>query len=211
MNLAEKSTKKIIPWLHYHVKNFFEDNDLSYLNKNITQLTYGTSCDNDRGEYRITPSHQLLSLLIKKLTTRSNLEFLSKIDPRIKNRNTLLRASIWKDEKQFYLPLHTDSAYKLFTMQIYLPQTEETGLGTSFFNEEEQFVYTLEYALNCGYFFFPNINGIKTWHSFQSPIKTQRYSFIVNIFDKDMLEKKYKTKQAFNQELKYYYELSHCW
>jgi hypothetical protein len=190
--LQYKSTRCSNPWPHYEVKNLLNQNDLQYIYDNISSLEFIDSLDNHRLEHVVCPGESFLANIVNSIFNEATIQFLSYIDARIKYKDKLLRVSLWKDYEGFNLPIHTDSSHKLFTMQIYLPQTEESNLGTSFFDEHQQLVKTTKYDKNCGYYFFPNIHGIKTWHTFNLPIQTERCSLIFNIFDKELyIKKKY--------------------
>ena len=77
-------------------------------------------------------------------------------------------------------------------MQVYLPRNNETNYGTTIYDQNGKLIKKTDYKLNNGYFFFPNINNIKTNHSFVEDIKTERCSIIFNIFDKEYYIKKNK-------------------
>lgn len=195
MNLLQKcSTKNYYPWLHFIIKNYFDQDTLKKLIKEIDNLSFTKSNDDFREEFNLhyNLNNSLFSSILDNFIQKDNINFLSSIDNRIKNSNKLLRVSIWKDYNKFYLPIHTDTHYKLFTMQIYLPRNDEKGYGTTIYDENEKFIKTTNYELNNGYFFFPNINNIKTNHSFEKDIKSERCSIIFNILDK---EKILKTKK----------------
>lgn len=180
------------PWLHYTVNNYFTVDDLNELINHIPNLIFLKSQDNFRDEYYIN-SGIIFDKIINNFLNKQNLDYLYNQDKRIKDRKKYLRVSIWKDYNGFTLPIHTDSLHKLFTMQIYLPLDNKGDYGTSFYDENGNYVYTTEYIKNCGYYFFPNIHGIKTNHTFNKHIKTERCSIVFNIFDKDLYNKKYNT------------------
>lgn len=188
MNLLSNcSQKHAYPWLYYTVKNYFDSNTLDQLLEKITHLQFNKSMDRFREEYSFDSktNDSLLSSIIETFLCKENIDFLSNIDNRIKNNARLLRASIWKDYPGFNLPIHTDSYFKLFTMQIYLPRNEEKDYGTTIYDQSGTFVTKTDYTMNNGYFFFPNINKVKTNHSFVENIKTERCSLIFNVFDKE--------------------------
>ena len=184
--LKDCSTAHFYPWIHYTIQDYFDDFTLNYLLENINQFSFNKSEDSFREECRLSHNNDIISNIIDNFIKKDNINFLSSIDNRLNNHNKLLRISIWKDYKNFHLPIHTDIHYKLFTMQIYLPRNNELGYGTTFYDQNEKFVKKTEYTLNGGYFFFPNINKIKTNHSFVENIKTERCSLVFNVFNKDV-------------------------
>jgi hypothetical protein len=195
MNLLSNcSEKKIYPWLHYIIYNYFELNLLEQLVEKINYLDFIKSNDDFRDEYTLNPNlnDKLFNSIIDSFLHEDNIKFISDIDNRIKNNSKLLRVSIWKDYKGFNLPIHTDSHFKLFTMQVYLPRNNETNYGTTIYDQNGTIIKKTDYKLNNGYFFFPNINNIKTNHSFIEDIKTERCSIIFNVFDKEYYSKKNK-------------------
>lgn len=184
--LKQCSEQKVFPWLHYTVSDYFDLSLLASLMKEIDTLNFNPSKDNFREEFNLnyTIANPIVSSVLDNFLQKDNVDFLSSIDERIAlSKRRLLRVSIWKDYNKLNLPMHTDSPYKLFTMQIYLPRNNETGYGTTFYDEEGNFFNKTNYTLNHGYFFFPNINKIKTNHSFVEDIKTERCSIIFNILD----------------------------
>lgn len=188
MNLIQNCSKKnLYPWLHYIIDNYFDNLTLKNLIKEIDNFSFQESKDNFRDEFNLdyNLSNPTVSLILDNFLKKDNIDFLSTIDNRIKHSNKLLRVSVWKDYKNFNLPIHTDSHFKIFTMQIYLPRNDELGYGTTIYDQDGKFIKKTDYKLNNGYFFFPNINKIKTNHSFVEDIKTERCSIIFNIFDKE--------------------------
>lgn len=184
--LKSCSTLHDKPWFHYTVKNYFEENLLNSLLKQIDTFPFNPSRDDFRDEFNLNyqSNNQTISSILDTFLQKDNINFLSSIDNRFNKCTKMLRVSIWKDFTGLCLPVHTDSIYKLFTMQIYLPRNAEMDYGTTFYDEEENFVKKTDYTLNDGYFFFPNINKIKTNHSFVEDIKRERCSIIFNIIDK---------------------------
>lgn len=196
MKLLENcSQRKLIPWLHYIVNDYFDMTLLNSLLNEINSFNFSKSQDDFRDEYNLNYiiGNPTVSKILDNFLQKENIDFLSSIDYRIKNNKKLLRVSIWKDYKGFRLPIHTDSHYKFFTMQIYLPRNNELDYGTTYYDQNGKFIKKTDYKLNNGYFFFPNINKIKTNHSFEEDIKTERCSIIFNIFDKEYYTKKNKS------------------
>jgi len=185
-------SKKIYPWVHYTVHNFFNESQLNLLLDQISLLPFKQSKDEHRDEYNVKYNASTLDVVLDRFLQKDNIEFITNLDNRLKNTNKLLRVSIWKDYNGFNLPMHTDSHFKLFTMQIYLPRNNEQGYGTSFYDQNGVFIKKTNYKLNDGYFFFPNYQQIKTNHSFIENITTERCSIIYNIFDRDYYTKKSK-------------------
>ena len=210
-NLIKNCSKEhLYPWMHYEVDNYFDYSLLENLYNLIPTLKFEKCADINRLEFNINDKN-LNNIILNKVAdnflNKDNLKFLSNLDDRIKSSQLLLRASIWKDYPGFNLPIHTDSAYKLFTMQIYLPPTEGLGFGTSIFDKEQKLYKVINYKKNCGYFFFPNINNIKTWHSFEQDITSERCSVIFNIMDRKKLVMKNLSKGILT-DISNYIELS---
>ena len=190
--LKHCSELHINPWTHYTVKNYFEKTVLSSLLSQINTFDFKPSTDVFRNEFnfKYELNNQIISSILDSFLRKENINFLSSIDQRFALAKKMLRISIWKDFNGLHLPMHTDSDYKLFTMQIYLPRNTETEYGTTFYDQEGNFFKKTNYTLNDGYFFFPNINKIKTNHSFVEDIKTERCSIIFNIIDKQLYMKR---------------------
>jgi hypothetical protein len=53
---------------------------------------------------------------------------LHKNDSRFGSREKLAKITVWKDLPGFSTPVHTDTPYKLMTMQIYLPTNNEKNM-----------------------------------------------------------------------------------
>ena len=190
--LNECSSLITVPWNHYNINNSFKEDTLNELLMLIKTVKFNPAGDTFRDEYFLHKSHKIdiVDRVIDQFLHKDNLDFLSKKDSRFVSSKKILRVSIWKDYPGFALPIHTDSKHKLMTMQIYLPTNNETGYGTNFYDEDQNFVYRSQYELNNGYLFFPNYNETQTWHSYDTPIKTQRTSIIFNIMDYDSYIKK---------------------
>jgi len=195
MNLLQDCSKqKLLPWLHYIVNDYFNQTLLNDLLNEINHFDFKKAKDDFRDEFNLNynTNNSTVKLILDNFLQKDNIDFISSIDDRIKNNTKLLRASIWKDYKGFHLPMHTDCHFKLFTMQIYLPRNDELDYGTTYYDQNGKLIKKTDYKLNNGYFFFPNINKIKTNHSFVEDIKTERCSIVFNIFDKEYYTKKNK-------------------
>ena len=192
--LQDCSKQKLLPWLHYIVHDYFDQTLLNDLLNEINHFAFKKAKDDFRDEFNLNynTNNSTVKLILDNFLQKDNINFISSIDDRIKNNTKLLRASIWKDYKGFNLPMHTDCHFKLFTMQIYLPRNDELEYGTTYYDQNGKLIKKTDYKLNHGYFFFPNINKIKTNHSFVEDIKTERCSIVFNIFDKEYYTKKNK-------------------
>lgn len=192
--LKSCSNKHIYPWLHYTVANYFNESAVNELFQLFSELSFIDSQDSFRKECNLHYglNNYNVDYILNNFLQKENIDFLSSIDKRIKNNKCLLRTSLWKDYNGFHLPIHTDLRFKLFTMQIYFAKNKEEGYGTTIYDQKGNFVKKINYQLNSGYFFFPNIDDTKTNHSFVDNITTERCSLIFNIFDKNLFLEKSK-------------------
>lgn len=186
--LKDCSTKHVYPWLHYTVTDYFNEFVVNNSFQLFEELFFHPSDDPFRKECDLHHNtNDVIDTILNTFLQKENIDFLSSIDSRIKNKKCLLRTALWKDYEGFHLPIHTDRRFKLFTMQIYFPKNKEEGYGTTIYDQKGNFVKKISYQLNNGYFFFPNINNTKTYHSFVDEITTERYSLVFNIVDKEMM------------------------
>jgi hypothetical protein len=180
------------PWNHYNIDNIFNENTLDSLMRLIGELKFKSTTNKFRNQYCFHKKNNisLVNYIIDSFLCKDNLSFLCKNDSRFDSREKLAKITVWKDLPGFSTPVHTDTPYKLMTMQIYLPTNNEKKYGTSFFDKDKNLSYTTDYNMNNGYMFFPNHNGIETWHSYNNaPIISERTSIVFHIVDKELFMK----------------------
>ena len=93
--------------------------------------------------------------------------------------NAFVRVEICCDRKGFWLKPHCDIKEKLMSSMLFVNRNNESEeLGTDFYNEKMEKVYTVPYKDNYGYMFTTDENS---WHGLEKKeIKDERRCLQVN-------------------------------
>ena len=96
-----------------------------------------------------------------------------------KIRGNYLRVEFIEDKEKSWLEPHVDISEKLMSFLVYLNNTnEDESIGTALYNEDKEFIKTVPYIDNTGFYFYP---GNNTWHGLESvDIKERRRAVMVN-------------------------------
>jgi len=143
--------------------------------------------------------YEIVSKLVDQFRSSSNKDDLYKLCNRSFTHNALLRVSLWLDLPTYTLPIHPDKGYKIFTLQIYIPHSDE-NLGTDIYDQDKQFHSRIKFEKNNGYCFMPSRVDPISWHAYTQPIKAMRQTVVVNLFDKEQYirEKKGRDEDWFS-------------
>jgi hypothetical protein len=119
-----------------------------------------------------------IAKLVKELQKKETQEYISKLIGKDLS-NSFVRVEVCCDRKGFWLKPHCDIKEKLLSCMLFVNRNGESEeLGTDFYNEKLEKVYTVPYKNNYGYFFS---SDDKSWHGLESKkIKKDRRCIQVN-------------------------------
>ena len=94
-------------------------------------------------------------------------------------RGNYLRVEFIEDKKRSWLEPHGGINEKIMSLLVYLNNTGESkNIGTALYDKNKEYVKTVPYINNTGFYFYP---GKNTWHGLESvEIKERRRAVMVN-------------------------------
>ena len=116
--------------------------------------------------------------LVKELQTKETSQVIGNLIGKDLS-NAFVRVEICCDRKGFWLKPHCDIKEKLMSSMLFVNRNNESEeLGTDFYNEKMEKVYTVPYKDNYGYMFTTDENS---WHGLEKKeIKDERRCLQVN-------------------------------
>jgi len=116
--------------------------------------------------------------LVKELQTKETSQAIGSLIGKDLS-NAFVRVEICCDRKGFWLKPHCDIKEKLMSSMLFVNRNNESEeLGTDFYNEKMEKVYTVPYKDNYGYMFTTDENS---WHGLEKKeIKDERRCLQVN-------------------------------
>ena len=116
--------------------------------------------------------------LVKELQTKETYQAIGNLIGKDLS-NAVVRVEICCDRKGFWLKPHCDIKEKLMSSMLFVNRNNESEeLGTDFYNEKMEKVYTVPYKDNYGYMFTTDENS---WHGLEKKeIKDERRCLQVN-------------------------------
>ena len=116
--------------------------------------------------------------LVKELQTKKTSQAIGNLIGKDLS-NAFVRVEICCDRKGFWLKPHCDIKEKLMSSMLFVNRNNESEeLGTDFYNEKMEKVYTVPYKDNYGYMFTTDENS---WHGLEKKeIKDERRCLQVN-------------------------------
>ena len=116
--------------------------------------------------------------LVKELQTKETSQAIGNLIGKDLS-NAFVRVEICCDRKGFWLKPHCDIKEKLMSSMLFVNRNNESEeLGTDFYNEKMEKVYTVPYKDNYGYMFTTDENS---WHGLEKKeIKKERRCLQVN-------------------------------
>jgi hypothetical protein len=116
--------------------------------------------------------------LVKELQTKETYQAIGSLIGKDLS-NAFVRVEICCDRKGFWLKPHCDIKEKLMSSMLFVNRNNESEeLGTDFYNEKMEKVYTVPYKDNYGYMFTTDENS---WHGLEKKeIKDERRCLQVN-------------------------------
>jgi hypothetical protein len=85
-------------------------------------------------------------------------------------KKNLLHTAYWIDLPEFASGVHRDNTEVVASLQVYLDTAD--GLGTQFYNNDLELIFTVPYVKNSGYLLVNN----GQLHGFPHPVAQTRYS-----------------------------------
>jgi hypothetical protein len=97
----------------------------------------------------------------------------------VKIRGNYLRIELIEDREKSWLEPHVDINEKIMSFLVYLNNTDESlDIGTALYNNKQEYITTVPYIDNTGFYFYPSND---TWHGLESiNIKERRRAIMVN-------------------------------
>lgn len=173
------------PFNHYTFTDFFCERELAQYNS-IDVSTAAAAINGARttntnrffiNEKNIHKS-PLFGRIIDFFTRDEIIDMFEKESGRV-IRGNYLRVEFIEDKQSSWLEPHVDINEKIVSLLMYFNTTNESeDIGTSLYNSEKEFVTTVPYRNNTGFYFFPSDN---TWHGLEPiTIKEKRQAIMIN-------------------------------
>lgn len=173
------------PFKHYVFNNFFCDKELKeidniVLDEHSASLDGARTTNNNRffvNKDNINDNYTL-SRIVDFFLRDETIEMFEKESGK-KIKGNYLRVEFIEDREKSWLEPHVDINEKLMSFLVYLNTTNECmSIGTALYNSKKQYVKTVPYINNAGFYFFPSDD---TWHGLESvKIKERRRAVMVN-------------------------------
>lgn len=173
------------PFNYYTFNNFFDSDELFDLNKielnNNSSILDGKRISNTNRYYLTTENiknNNILKKIVKYFLDYNVVNFFEN-KHNISLKDLYLRVELVGDKKGSFLEPHTDIEEKKISLLIYLNDTNENEvIGTSLYDNNRNYIKTVPYIDNTGFYFLP---GKDTWHGLESAnVKEMRKVIMVN-------------------------------
>lgn len=173
------------PFKHYTFTDFFCDKELSNidnikLKNHSASLRGARTSNNNRFFVDNENMHNNFTLeRIVEFFLKKDIIDMFEEESGKKIRGNYLRVEFIEDKEKSWLEPHVDISEKLMSFLVYLNNTnEDESIGTALYNEDKEFIKTVPYIDNTGFYFYP---GNNTWHGLESvDIKERRRAVMVN-------------------------------
>jgi len=173
------------PFNYYTFDNFLCEKELESfrnidLNKNASNLT-GERTDNKNRYYvneKNKNEHFVTERLIDFFTRKETINFFQE-KHNLNLNHTYLRVELINDNEGSFLKPHKDIKEKLISLLVYINETDEDeNIGTSLYDKNLEFVKTVPFKNNFGFYFLP---GDDTWHGLEKiKVKKDRKMIMIN-------------------------------
>ena len=173
------------PFNHYTFDNFFNNNEINELKKielnNNSSILAGKRISNNNRYYLTVENiknNNVLGEIVKYFLDYNVVNFFEN-KHNLKLKDSYLRVELVGDKKGSFLEPHTDIEEKIISLLIYLNDTNEDGvIGTSLYDNDHNYIKTVPYIDNTGFYFLP---GKDTWHGLESVnVKEIRKVIMIN-------------------------------
>ena len=173
------------PFKHYTFTEFFCEKELAdidriKLSKNTASLNGARTTNNNR--FFVDKENMWSSSVLNRTVDfflRDEIIDMFEEESNIKIRGNYLRIELIEDSKKSWLEPHVDISEKIMSFLVYLNNTDESeSIGTALYNKNKEYVKTVPYINNQGFYFYPSND---TWHGLESvDIKERRRAVMVN-------------------------------
>jgi len=173
------------PFQHYTFTNFFCDKELADI-ENIKIDDHSASLDGERASngnrFFVNKDNMWSSSALNRIVDfflRDNIINMFEAESNVKIRGNYLRIELIEDKEKSWLEPHVDINEKIMSFIVYLNNTDESSdIGTALYNNKKEYITTVPYINNTGFYFYP---GNDTWHGLESiNIKERRRAIMVN-------------------------------
>jgi len=173
------------PFEHYTFTEFFCEKELAdidriKLSKNTASLDGARTTNNNR--FFVDKKNMWSSSVLNRTVDfflRDEVINMFEEESNVKIRGNYLRIELIEDSEKSWLEPHVDISEKIMSFIVYLNNTEESeSIGTALYDKNKQYVKTVPYINNQGFYFYPSND---TWHGLESvDIKARRRAVMVN-------------------------------
>jgi len=173
------------PFKHYTFTEFFCEKELADIDKikmsNHTASLGGARTTNNNRFFVDKENMWSNSALNRTVDffLRDEIIDMFEEESNTKIRGNYLRIELIEDSEKSWLEPHVDISEKIMSFLVYLNNTEESeSIGTALYDKNKEYVKTVPYINNEGFYFYPNND---TWHGLESvDIKERRRAVMVN-------------------------------
>ena len=173
------------PFCHYTFTDFFCDKELVDIDNikidSHSAILDGARTSNNNRFFVNAENMWSSSVLIRTVDffLRDNIINMFEAESNEKIRGNYLRIELIEDREKSWLEPHVDINEKIMSFIVYLNNTDESSdIGTALYNNKKEYITTVPYINNTGFYFYP---GNDTWHGLESiNIKERRRAIMVN-------------------------------
>ena len=175
----------INPFQHYIFTDFFCDKELADI-ENIKIDDHSASLDGERASngnrFFVNKENMWSSSALNRIVDfflRDETINMFESESNVKIRGNYLRIELIEDKEKSWLEPHVDINEKIMSFLVYLNTTDESpDIGTALYNNKKEYITTVPFINNTGFYFYPSNN---TWHGLESiNIKERRRAIMVN-------------------------------
>jgi|TARA_R110000782_G_C14817319_1_gene413421 hypothetical protein len=173
------------PFQHYTFTDFFCDKELADI-ENIKIDDHSASLDGERASngnrFFVNKDNMWSSSALNRIVDfflRDETINMFESESNLKIRGNYLRIELIEDREKSWLEPHVDINEKIMSFLVYLNTTDESpDIGTALYNNKKEYITTVPFINNTGFYFYPSNN---TWHGLESiNIKERRRAIMVN-------------------------------
>ena len=175
----------INPFQHYIFTDYFCDKELADI-ENIKIDDHSASLDGERASngnrFFVNKENMWSSSALNRIVDfflRDETINMFESESNVKIRGNYLRIELIEDKEKSWLEPHVDINEKIMSFLVYLNTTDESpDIGTALYNNKKEYITTVPFINNTGFYFYPSNN---TWHGLESiNIKERRRAIMVN-------------------------------
>ena len=173
------------PFEHYTFTDFFCDNELADIN-NIKLHSHSASLSGARttnnNRFFVDKQNMWSNSALNRIVDfflKDDVIDMFEEESNVKIRGNYLRIEFIEDSEKSWLEPHVDISEKLMSFLVYLNNTGESeSIGTALYNTDKEYIKTVPFINNQGFYFYPSND---TWHGLESvQIKERRRAVMVN-------------------------------